>query len=339
MRAQTFMKNNLFTGVIFTVLLLITGLHTFAQVEPINYAAISKQTFTYAVKDSAALGLDIYRLKNNDTAEKKPCVIFVFGGAFIAGHRNDSIYNNYFNALAEHGYITVAISYRLGMRGVKKVSKFNTAPLKHAIDMAVDDLYDATNWVISNATAIGIDTSKIILSGSSSGAVTVLQSDFEKRNEKNASKKLLEHFQYAGIVSFSGAILSFDGKLKYHLPPAPTLFFHGTADKTVPYNKIRFFNKGLWGSSAIAETFKKENYPYYIYRAEGLGHEISVLPMINQLPVILNFLDQFVLQQKPLQVDMSYKDPAIKPIMIMTPAQLFKKLQQHNIVAAISNAK
>jgi hypothetical protein len=234
------------------------------QTEKIN-PSIRKESFIYAVKDSNQLGLDIYTLKDNDSNFKKPCIVFAFGGAFIGGHRDDSVYNTYFNNLVENKYVVVSISYRLGLKGVKHLSKFNIAPLKNAVDMAVADAYDATNWVITHAIAFGIDTSKIILSGSSSGAITVLGAEFGRRNESTASNILPAGFEYAGVISFSGAVLSYDGSLKYKIAPSPALMFHGTADHIVPYNKIRFFNKGFYGSGWIAKTFKEKNYPYYLY--------------------------------------------------------------------------
>jgi len=333
------LKNRLFIKGIPAIVFLLSALLGDAQVEPINYAVVNKKTFVYKIKDSQQLALDVYAQKRSDSTDKKPCVIFVFGGAFVAGQRDDSVYNNYFNCLVVHDYIVVSISYRLGMRGIKKVSKFHIRPLKNAVDMAADDVYDATNWVITNADKLGIDTSKIILSGSSSGAVTVLEADFYNNNRSTGISVLPDSFHYAGVVSFAGALLSFHGKLKYAHVPAPTMFFHGTADKTVPYTQIKFLNKGLYGSSSVAETFKKNNYPYYIYRAEGLGHEEAVLPMIQQLPLIMDFLDRFVMKRLQLQVDLSYKDPAIKPIMVMSAAQLFKKLQQHNTIAAAGDSK
>jgi predicted esterase len=305
---------------------LLVGSRVFAQSRSIQ-AGINKQSFIYAVKDTSRLGLDVYSQDSLGTGEKRPCVIFVFGGAFMAGRRDDSLYDRYFNSLVEHNYIVVSISYRLGLKGVKNLSRFNIAPLKKAVDMAVDDAYDATNWVISNAGKWGIDTSKIILSGSSSGAVTVLTAEFESCNEYDAAKKLPANFKYAGLVSFSGAILSYKGRLKYKLPPAPAMLFHGTADKIVPFNKIRFFNKGFYGSSWIAKTFQENSYPYYIYREVDLGHEVSVLPMIYNLPAITGFLDQYVVQRKPYQTDISFKDPGQKPLMTLTPGELFKKLQ------------
>jgi len=180
-------------------IILLTGLNTIAMSQRFptpgirNQAispSISKQTFLYAVKDSNKLGLDVYMMKNTDTPAKKPCVIFVFGGAFVTGDRDDSVYNGYFNFLAEHGYIVVSISYRLGLKGVRHVSKFSIKPLVNALNMAIDDVFDATNWVINHSAELGIDSSEILLSGSSSGAITVLTAEFEKANEYEAAAKI-----------------------------------------------------------------------------------------------------------------------------------------------------
>ncbi len=300
----------------------------FAQSEKIS-PSIDKQSFIYVTRDTSQLGLDVYTLKAADTAVKKPCIIFVFGGAFVTGSRDDTIYHHYFNNLVENNYNVVAISYRLGMRGVQHVSKFNIAPLRNAVNMAVADLYAATSWVINHSGRFGIDTSKIILSGSSSGAITVLTADFQRRNNYAAAGILPVGFEYAGIISFAGAILDFNGSLKYAASPSPYLMFHGTADKIVPYNKIRFFNKGFYGSAWIAKTLKEKNLPYYFYSEEGMGHEIAVYPMFDRIPVILDFLDKYILQAKPYQTDVMFKDPTTKPVMLLSPEELFKKLQNN----------
>ena len=323
------MKNNIRASVQILsgfLLLVVQTFQAISQTEKIH-SSIEKQSFIYAIKDSNQLGLDIYTLRGADSMNRKPCVIFVFGGAFVTGRRDDTLYTHYFNNLVENGYDVASISYRLGMRGVQHVSKFNIKPLQNAVNMAVEDLYDATNWLISHANQFGIDTSKIILSGSSSGAITVLTAEFQRRNEKPAAQILPPGFEYAAVISFAGAVLSFDGRLKYQIKPAPYLMFHGTADKIVVYRKIRFFNKGFYGSAWIAKTFKENNDPYYLYSEEGMGHEISVYPMFDKIPVILDFLDKYIIQKKPYQIDLLFKDPNAKPLMLLTPEELFKKLQ------------
>lgn len=297
-----------------------------AQKVPIN-KDIVKQTATYAIKDTASLKVDVYTKPEFSSMGKRPCVVFFFGGGFIGGHRDDSVYNIYFNFLLEHNYIVASVSYRLGLRGAKKVSVFHTSPLKNAIDMAVDDVYDATNWLVSHADSVGIDTSKIILSGASAGAIAALESDFFKSNHKPIASKLPAGFQYAGVIAFSGAVLSYDGKLKYAGTPAPTLLFHGTEDKVVPYNRKRMFNKGLYGSSYIAKTLKHQGYYYSVVRELGLGHEVAVLPMYTQLPIVLDFLDNYVMLKKPYQADMSFKNFNQQPLFTISAKELFKKLQ------------
>ena len=308
--------------VIFFILMVNVGLSQRVPIDP----GILKQTFVYAVKNDSALALDVYSMKDADKSVKKPAILFVFGGAFVTGRRDDTIYNAYFNTLVENKYTVISISYRLGLRGVRHVSKFNIKPLKNAVDMAVDDVFDATNWIIGHADSLGIDTTMIILSGSSSGAITVLTAEFERKNEYAAATKLPSGFGYAGLVTFSGAILSLKGKLAYKNPPAPRLMFHGTDDQIVPYQKIKFFNKGFYGSAWIAKYLKEHSIPYYLYSEEGMGHEIAVLPMIDKLPVILNFLDDYLLQHKPFEVELNFKNPDQKPLMLQTSAELMKKL-------------
>jgi predicted esterase len=309
---------------IFPILIASVGL---SQRLPID-TGILKKTFVYAVKNDSSLALDVYRMKDADQSVKKPVILFMFGGAFVTGRRDDTIYNAYFNTLTENKYVVISISYRLGLKGVQHVSKFNIKPLKNAVDMAVADIYDATNWVVGHADSLGIDTSMIILSGSSSGAITVLTAEFERKNEYAAAAKLPLGFEYAGLITFSGAILSLEGKLAFKNPPAPRLMFHGTEDKIVPYKKIRFFNKGFYGSEWIAKYLKEHTIPYYLYSEEGMGHEIAVLPMIDKLPVILDFLDEYILQHKPYEVDLLFKNPDQKPLMLQTSAELMKKLNQ-----------
>lgn len=267
---------------------------------------VIKTTVTYSVKDTVNLSMDIY--SRESLTVKKPCVLFVFGGGFITGKRDAPGYNDYFNTLVKNNYKVIAIDYRLGLKGVKKPSVLNTKPLREAIDTAVADLYSATAYLIAHAEELGIDTSLIIVSGSSAGAITALQADWDKRNNRKMAAVLPEDFQYKGVIAFAGGILSYKGVPTYKIPPAPTMFFHGTSDKVVPYNRMRFFNKIFAGSNYLAYRFEVEKYPYYFRKVHSMGHEVAVLPMHQYLDDIVWFLDEYVMKGKQYLMQLDFND-------------------------------
>ena len=164
------------------------------------------------------------------------------------------------------------------MKGENAPGATNFKPLQNAISMAVSDLYSATNWLLEHAEELYIDPSLIMISGSSAGAITVLQADYWKRNNHPATDTLPHEFRYAGVISFAGGIFSTDGVPSYKVPPAPTLFFHGSADKLVPYDKTRFFHIGMFGSKAIANKFRQEKHPYLFFSMEGLVTKLRSFP-------------------------------------------------------------
>ncbi|QNR82737.1 alpha/beta hydrolase [Pedobacter riviphilus] len=275
-------------------------------------------TKIFSQTDSGALKLDIYY--SGKITETKPTVLFVFGGGFVMGRRDSKLFDQYFNALIAHDYKVVSVDYRLGLKGKKFPSPFNTSNLKAAIDTATADVFDATAYLIKNAKELGIDTAMIILSGSSAGAITALHADYNKRNATALSAKLPPHFQYKGVISFAGAILSYHGAPKYAITPAPTMLFHGTADKLVPYNKVRLLNRGFFGSKYLARTFSKNGYPYYFQYVQNMGHEIAGSPMVENLPDILWFIENYIIKQKRYFMEVDFKDADKKPTFSIPPA-------------------
>lgn len=281
-----------------------------------------KTTIAFSSKDNIPLKMDVYS-NHQDLTVKEPCVLFLFGGGFMEGQRDSETYAAYFIHLVSHHYKVVAIDYRLGLKGVKTLGPLHTQPLKNAIDAAIADLYDATAYLIEHSMNLGIDTTKIIISGTSAGAITVLQADWEKRNQAELTRSLPKTFQYAGVISFSGAILSYKGGPVYPIPPAPTMMFHGTEDKLVTFDKRRFFNKGFFGSNYLAQQFRKNKYPYYFQKVQGMGHEVAVLPMTENLDDITWFLDNYVFKKKQYLMDVNFQDLQQKRTMNLTPEDVY----------------
>ena len=269
---------------------------------------IDKQTFTYSVKDNNTLQLDKYSLTNKTITGAKPCIIFMFGGGFVNGKRDDNSYVEYFKKLVNKGYI-VSIDYRLGMKnaGSQMDQMRFVVTLNNSISMAVEDLFDATAFVIKNAEEWNIDKNAIIANGSSAGAISVLQGAYNISNKTKLTHALPDNFNYAGIIAFAGAIFSMNGDLKWENAPAPIQMFHGDADSNVPYDKIEILKFGFYGSKHIAEQLDELNYPYYFYKVENAAHEIAGDPMIDNLNDIYAFIDRLVLDKKQLIINTGSK--------------------------------
>lgn len=268
--------------------------------------SLSPRDIVYAVKDTTVLKMDIYRPEAQQS--KLPCLVFLYGGGFSSGSKDKKSTVEFCHQMTERGYIVVAINYRHGMAGVKDKGCKRISSLERAIGMAVEDLYSATDYLLTNASAIGIDPSIIMISGSSAGAVTVLQADYELSNKFERAGLLPGDFSYAGVIAFAGGVFSREGRPDYERQPAPTFFFHGKEDRMVKYKSTRFFNIGFFGSHALTKRFKKFGFPYVTYRFEDMGHEMAVLPMQHHLTEINNFINSCVLEGNHCRIDSTFVD-------------------------------
>ena len=82
-------------------------------------------TYMFEQRDTCDLFLDIYNpASGSETTFKgheKPTILFIFGGGFIRGTRDDEGYLPWFKMLTDNGYRVVSIDYRLGLKGADKV--------------------------------------------------------------------------------------------------------------------------------------------------------------------------------------------------------------------------
>lgn len=272
------------------------------------------ETYLYVKRDTCDLYLDIYNPAAGSQTyfdgKEKPSIIFMFGGGFIGGERNNEFYNKWFKQLTDNGYRVISIDYRLGLKGSNKVGVAQVNVLDNAIHMVVEDLFSATNFIIDNAAELGINPNNMVISGSSAGAISAMQAEYEIANKTKWAEVLPEGFNYAGVMSFAGAILSREGKVDYKNAPCPTLMLHGTADGLVPYEQIAFFNLGFFGGGKLVERFKKFDLNYNMYHFTDYGHEIAG-SMDTTLDLQLKFLETNVIQGKKRIIEAWISDPDV----------------------------
>lgn len=263
---------------------------------------VSVQTLTYTSKDGEELDLDIYT-PDSDPETERATLIYVHGGGFQEGERNSVDIQKFCTRIAEHGYVVASISYRLTLKD--KEGAFGCdCPVEDKMNTfyaAVEDLQDATFFLIQNRHEFGIDPQKIIIAGSSAGAETVLNTAYQPPYCYDLPSGPVS---YAGVISMAGAIP--DTTVMFDDSAIPSLLFHGTDDKLVPYTTAAHHfceeeNPGyliLNGSYSIADKLEKLEVPYWLHTTCGGGHEMANKPMTIYFDEIIDFCYNFVINEE-----------------------------------------
>lgn len=267
-------------------------------------------TYTFAHRGEEPLMLDVY----STSEAKQPCLIYVFGGAFVTGQRAEKEVVEVYEYFARKGWKVVAIDYRLGLKPLidnpdeeRSLLDFR-AMLVDAIAVATEDLVEATAFVVSNANTLGIDTERIVTLGSSAGAITVCQAEWAICNSEPVASVLPADFNYAGVISMAGAICASGRHLEWKREPCPMMLFHGNADRNVPYGRQSLLGLSLFGSEAIAESLREAGSPYWFYSANNMDHNLSWRPMYFLRPEMDIFVERMAFGGDRLQIEQNVDD-------------------------------
>ncbi len=261
---------------------------------------INTETYVYATKDGEKLELDIY-LPQNDAEFERATIIYIHGGGFSGGQRDSEKIKNFCKQMSGYGYVVASISYRLTRKGKDGAFGCN-CPAEEKLNTftsAVQDVQDATYFLIENREQFGIDPQKIILAGSSAGAETALNAAYLPPMCYGLDSGPVS---YAGVISMAGAIP--DTIVIYDESAVPTMLFHGTDDNLVPYATAphHFCKAGapgyliLNGSYTIANKLRQLEVPYWLHTTCGAAHEMAEKPMTVYFEEIIEFCNEFVIK-------------------------------------------
>lgn len=231
--------------------------------------------------------LDIYFPKNAVIGNKYPFIMMVHGGGFINGNKNNMAKTC--QRFADSGFIAATIEYRMGWSErdprASDLAQLNTQMA--AAYRATQDVNAAMRFLVSKADEYAIDTKKIFVGGASAGALATLALTYETdeyANKQlpqlvaklgglhNATNSLTNKYSIRGICSMWGALP--DSNLINKNTAVPTIFFHGTADKTVPVDVGPGISKvfRLFGTLCLYRQMQKYGTPGTVHLIVGGGH-------------------------------------------------------------------
>jgi para-nitrobenzyl esterase len=123
-----------------------------------------------AAMSEDCLSLNIWTRAN---ASKAPVLVWIHGGALIAGSSSESLYDG--TAFAERGVVVVSINYRLGVLGYLAHPGLSAeSRARISGNYGLLDQIAALHWVKNNIAAFGGDASNVTIAGESAGALSVM---------------------------------------------------------------------------------------------------------------------------------------------------------------------
>lgn len=107
----------------------------------------------------------------HDTADKRPVMVWIYGGGFQFGASNQPNYNG--ANLAQQGVVLVSFNYRLGVLGFLGLSELDVPGVENSGNFGLQDQLAALRWVKENIAAFGGDPDNVTVFGESAGAHSV----------------------------------------------------------------------------------------------------------------------------------------------------------------------
>ncbi len=107
-----------------------------------------------------------------EASEKRPVLVWIYGGGFVSGGTNVPIYDG--EALAKKGVILVSINYRVGILGFFAHPELTKESPNHTSgNYGLMDQLAALKWVKKNIAAFGGDPANVTIAGQSAGSFGV----------------------------------------------------------------------------------------------------------------------------------------------------------------------
>ena len=231
---------------------------------------------TYKEVDGLNLDIHLFEPDSQEFKGKRPVILYLHGGSWSIG-KPDWFFETgeYY---AKQGYLAAAIEYRIKER-------HNTLPFK-----AVLDAKSAVRWLRENATTLGIDPDKILVTGNSAGGhmalCTALSSSYNESTDNTAISAvpnaiMVNSAAYDLTIANSRWMtvgLKDPDSIKEISPNSliskntpPILIIHGEFDRNTPYETALAFRDAMQKAGNKVEFHTIAGAGHYIWYGQYAG--------------------------------------------------------------------
>ncbi len=175
------------------------------------------------------LRLDLFR-PDGDVVTDRPAIVFIHGGGFVSGTKDNAAMVDLANEFAKRGYVTASIDYRLSTEGVDGFDPTDPR-VARAHRNAQHDAQAAVRFLRANAATYGVDPRHVAVAGGSAGAATSMFVGYDNEDVGDSGSPG-ESSRVCAAMSLSGAV---GAELVDPTDLTDAIWYQGTADKTVPW--------------------------------------------------------------------------------------------------------
>ena len=263
---------------------------TFLLACSMSFAADSKPDVqkTYKKVGDVELKLHIFNPEGHKASDKKPAIVFFFGGGWNGG--SPSQFYPQCEHLAKRGMVAISAEYRVKSRN-------GTSPRE-----CVKDGNSAIRWVRAHAAELGIDPNKLAAGGGSAGGHVAAAT--------GATKGLVEKGEDVSVSSRPDALVLFNpvydngpkgyghSRVKEYwkqISPMhnidkttpPTIVFLGTKDKLIPVATAEKYRDLMEDAGVKSELFLYEGQPHGFFNKAKYEETVKEMDLFL---VVLGFL-------------------------------------------------
>jgi len=251
------MKPKDYKHVVIMMLFFSTGAFTLAAEN------VPDEKVTYKTVGDVSLQLHIFKPENHRATEKRPCIVFFFGGGWVGG--TPLQFYPHCRYLSSRGMVAISAEYRVK-------NQHGTTPYE-----CVKDGKSAIRWVRLHAEELGIDPRRLAAGGGSAGghvaAATGSVKTFEEPGEDTAISSKPNALVLFNPVYDNGPEGYGHDRVKEHWrafspmhnideDTPPTIVFLGTKDKLIPVSTAEKYKDLMAKSRRRCDLHLYEGQPH-----------------------------------------------------------------------------
>ena len=260
---------------------------------------------TYKITPQSELKLWIFDPPNLMPGEKRPAIVFFFGGGWRAG--TPSQFEHQCRYLASQGMVAMTADYRVMSRH------------KTLADKCVADAKSAIRWVREHAPRLGVDPNRVVAAGGSAGghlaACTGVIEGLDEASEDQALSSVpnamalfnpalvlapfdgtpIDDEKIAGIAERTGVPPEAISPIHHvHKGMPPTIIFHGEADTTVPFATARRYTEvaTAMGNRCELADYPSASHGFFNHGRNGIPgeHYLATVTRLHEFLSTLGYL-------------------------------------------------